>query len=72
MSIEEILLKLSDAFPFLRYETRLSNFDFWLPEARGKYNADGGYRCQRIRNEMKLARQHANQMASRREARFAR
>lgn len=49
------------------YDTRLSNFDKWLPEALDKYNEDGGYKCQRIRNEMKLARKHAAALASRRE-----
>ena len=49
------------------YDTRLSNFDKWLPEALDKYNEDGGYKCQRIRNEMKLARKHAAALASKRE-----
>ena len=38
------------------YDTRLTNFDDWLPQAMEKINADGGYKCQRIRNEMKKAR----------------
>lgn len=50
-----------------RYDSRLSNFDNWMPGALERYNSDGGYRCQRIRNEMKLARQHAAALASKRE-----
>lgn len=38
------------------YDTRLTNFDDWLPQAMEKFNADGGYKCQRIKNEMKKAR----------------
>mmetsp|Transcript_2699 Transcript_2699/g.3187 ORF Transcript_2699/g.3187 Transcript_2699/m.3187 type:complete len:347 (+) Transcript_2699:115-1155(+) len=49
------------------YDTRISNFDNWMPEALAKYNADGGYKCQQIRREMKLAREHAARLASHRE-----
>eukprot|EP00553_Chaetoceros_curvisetus_P012879 CAMPEP_0204636952 /NCGR_PEP_ID=MMETSP0717-20131115/35358_1 /ASSEMBLY_ACC=CAM_ASM_000666 /TAXON_ID=230516 /ORGANISM="Chaetoceros curvisetus" /LENGTH=204 /DNA_ID=CAMNT_0051656195 /DNA_START=93 /DNA_END=710 /DNA_ORIENTATION=- len=49
------------------YDTRLSNFDDWMPDAMTKYNADGGMKCQRIREEMKQARKLAALEASRRE-----
>ncbi len=49
------------------YDTRLSNFDDWMPDAMTKYNADGGMKCQRIRAEMKQARKLAALTASRRE-----
>ena len=51
------------------YDTRLSNFDEWLPEAMDIYNADGGYKCQRIRKDMKLAREYAAKLANQRERR---
>ena len=41
------------------YDTRLSNFDHWLPGAMEKFHADGGRKCERIRKEMKLAREKA-------------
>lgn len=49
------------------YDTRLSNFDDWMPDAMAKYNADGGLKCQRIREEMKRARKIAALAASQRE-----
>lgn len=49
------------------YDTRLSNFDTWLPGAMEKYHADGGRKCEIIRREMKLARQRAAVEAMRRE-----
>jgi predicted Zn-dependent protease len=49
------------------YDTRLTNFDDWLPDAMEMYNADGGYKCQRIRREMKAARQQAAILAQKRE-----
>lgn len=49
------------------YDTRLTNFDDWLPGAMEKYNSDGGYKCQRIRREMKAARQQAAILAQNQE-----
>jgi len=49
------------------YDTRLTNFDNWLPGAMEKYNSDGGYKCQRIRREMKAARQQASVLAQNQE-----
>jgi len=51
------------------YDTRISNFDDWMPAAMDKFNADAGYKCSRIRKEMKLARAHAAKLASQREGR---
>ena len=49
------------------YDTRISNFDEWMPKAMEIYNADAGYKCQRIRREMKIAREHAARLANQRE-----
>ena len=49
------------------YDTRLSKFDDWMPDALSQFNADGGYKCRRIREEMKKARTLAAQDAARRE-----
>ena len=49
------------------YDTRLSKFDDWMPDALSQFNADGGYRCRQIRKEMKKARVMAAQDAVRRE-----
>lgn len=49
------------------YDTRISNFDEWMPNALEIYNADAGYKCQRIRREMKLAREQAARLAVHRE-----
>jgi predicted Zn-dependent protease len=49
------------------YDTRISNFDGWMPEALEIYNADAGYKCQRIRKEMKVAREHAARLANKRD-----
>ena len=51
------------------YDTRLNNFDLWMPNALEVFNADAGYKCSRIRNEMKMARAHANKLANQRERR---
>lgn len=51
------------------YDTRISNFDLWMPKALDIYNVDAGSKCSRIRKEMKLAREHANQLANKRERR---
>lgn len=50
------------------YDTRISNFEEWMSEALDKFNADNGMKCQRIREEMKLARQRAALEASQRES----
>ena len=50
------------------YDTRISNFEEWMPEALVKFNADGGVKCRMIREEMRLARQRAALEASRRES----
>jgi len=50
------------------YDTRISNFEEWMPEALVKFNADNGVKCRMIREEMKLARQRAALDASRRES----
>ncbi len=49
------------------YDTRISNFDEWMPNALEIYNADAGYKCHRIRREMKLAREQAARLAVHRE-----
>lgn len=49
------------------YDTRLSKFDDWMPDALSQFNADGGYKCRQIRKEMKKARVLAAQDAVRRE-----
>jgi len=49
------------------YDTRLSKFDEWMPDALSQFNADGGYKCRHIREEMKKARILAAQDAARRE-----
>jgi len=49
------------------YDSRLSNFEKWMPDALAKFDADGGLKCQRIRGEMKLARKRAAELAARRE-----
>lgn len=49
------------------YDTRIENFDEWMPNALKTFDGDGGYRCQRIRQEMMLARQQAAAAAWKRE-----
>ena len=49
------------------YDTRLSKFDDWMPDALSQFNADGGYKCRHIRQEMKKVRILAAQDAARRE-----
>eukprot|EP00986_Skeletonema_menzelii_P020277 scaffold30700_cov200-Skeletonema_menzelii.AAC.1 len=44
------------------YETRLSYFDKWMPDALERYNRDGGNKCRAIRDEMKRARKMAASM----------
>jgi Zn-dependent protease with chaperone function len=50
------------------YETRITNFEEWMPEAMVKFNADDGLKCRLVREEMKLARQRAALEAARRES----
>ena len=49
------------------HETRIVNFDQWLPAAMSIYSSDGGDRCRRIRQEMVAARQVAALRAANRE-----
>lgn len=49
------------------YDTRLSNFDKWLPAAIDRYQSDMGERCGAIRKQMRSARQFAAEEAARRE-----
>lgn len=44
------------------YDTRLSYFDQWMPDAMDRYNMDGGNKCRAIREEMKRARKVAAMM----------
>uniref|UniRef100_A0A7S2N4G0 Peptidase M48 domain-containing protein n=1 Tax=Helicotheca tamesis TaxID=374047 RepID=A0A7S2N4G0_9STRA len=41
------------------YDSRLSNFDNWMPEAMDIFHQDGGMKCQQIRYEMAQARKLA-------------
>ena len=43
------------------YDTRLSLFDQWMPEALEKFNRDSGSKCRSIRDEMKRARRLASE-----------
>ncbi len=49
------------------YETRLSQFDRWMPDALERFELDGGDRCRSIREEMKRARRLAAEMRDGRE-----
>jgi len=44
------------------YDTRLTLFDMWMPEALERFNKDGGNKCRAIRGEMKRARRLAAEM----------
>jgi len=48
------------------YDTRLTLFEKWMPEAIERYERDGGSKCSVIRSEMKRARIVAAQMHDRR------
>ena len=50
------------------HETRIDNFDQWLPAAMSTFSSDGGERCRRIRQEMHAARKIAAQRATERES----
>ena len=51
------------------YDTRLTLFDQWMPEALGRYNEKGGSKCRVIRDEMKRARKLAAQVHDGKEGR---
>ena len=51
------------------YDTRLTLFDQWMPDALQRYEADGGMKCRMIRDEMKRARKLAAVMHDRKEGR---
>lgn len=51
------------------YDTRLSLFDGWMPDALDRFNRDGGNQCRAIREEMKRARRLAAEMHDGREGR---
>lgn len=44
------------------YDTRLTNFDQWMPAAMERFNRDDGQKCFAIRQEMKRARSLAAKM----------
>lgn len=44
------------------YDTRLTFFDQWMPDALERFNKDGGNKCRAIRDEMKRARRLAAEM----------
>lgn len=46
------------------HDTRISNFDNWLPDAMREYESDFGDRCRNVRRNMALARQHAARSAA--------
>jgi predicted Zn-dependent protease len=46
------------------HDTRISNFDTWLPDAMKEFESDAGVRCRHVRRDMALARQHAARSAS--------
>ena len=50
------------------YDTRLSKFDEWMPDALAMFNEGGGSRCRGAREGMRRARAHAAEMAARRES----
>jgi len=41
------------------HESRIANFDLWLPKAMSIYETDNGYKCRKIRHDMELARRYA-------------
>ena len=52
------------------YDTRLTLFDHWMPDALERYNRDGGNKCRAIRGEMKRARRLAADMHGVKEGRI--
>jgi len=51
------------------YDNRLSNFEEWMPEAMEKFSADDGLKCRHVREEMRLARKNAAELARKKEMR---
>ena len=47
------------------FDTRLTFFDKWMPDALERFNKDGGNKCRAIRGEMKRARRLAAEMHDR-------
>lgn len=45
------------------YDSRLTNFKKWMPDAMEIYNADNGLKCKHLRHEMSLDRKKAAQVA---------
>lgn len=45
------------------HESRISNFDKWMPDAMSEFQSDNGERCRRVRRDMELARRYAAQQA---------
>jgi predicted Zn-dependent protease len=46
------------------HDTRISNFDNWLPDAMREFKSDFGDRCRNVRRDMALARQEAARSAA--------
>ena len=46
------------------HDTRIQNFDQWIPEAIKTYDSDVGDRCRQVREEMAQARIYAAQHAN--------
>jgi predicted Zn-dependent protease len=46
------------------HDTRISNFDNWLPDAMREFESDLGDRCRHVRRDMALARQYAARSAA--------
>ena len=38
------------------HDTRISNFDDWMPSALMKFESDAGERCRQVRQDMRAAR----------------
>lgn len=51
------------------YDSRLSNFHKWMPDALELYNMDDGLKCRHLRHEMSLERKKASQLAWEKEIR---
>jgi predicted Zn-dependent protease len=49
------------------YDTRLSLFDQWMPDALERFNRDSGNKCRSMRAEMKRARRLASEAHDRQE-----
>merc|ERR1711862_271120 len=53
------------------YDTRLTLFDQWMPDALERYSEGGGNKCRAIRGEMRRARRLAANMPNRKEGRMS-